>query len=296
MYRDEDGDLLYVGKAKSLRVAGRLVRPCRARHNLERRTADSCCASRRGDDRDRAPSSRRCSSSRTSSRRTGRSSTCGCATTSRTPTSRSRCATLPAGDVHARAAPAGRPLLRAVPQRVQGARDARHAQPRLPVPALRGARAGPSLGRAVPRLPHRTLRRALRRPRDRGAVRAADRPGRGVPRGPHRARRRRLRQEMRDAAADQRYEDAARARNRLAAVATLEERQLVDKPGIGDVDVLGVAREGDRRWCSSSRCAAGGSGSGSRSRWRTRRGRRSTTSSRRSSPSATTTRARRCRR
>ena len=32
--------------------------------------------------------------------------------------------------------------------------------------------------------------------------------------------RRRLQQEMRDAAADQRYEDAARARNRLAAVAT----------------------------------------------------------------------------
>ncbi len=57
--------------------------------------------------------------------------------------------------------------------------------------------------------------------------------------------RRRLQQEMRDAAAGQRYEDAARARNRLAAVATLEERQLVDKPGIGDVDVLGVAREGD---------------------------------------------------
>ena len=28
-------------------------------------------------------------------------------------------------------------------------------------------------------------------------------------------------------------------------MATLEERQLVDKPGIGDVDVLGVAREGD---------------------------------------------------
>ena len=28
-------------------------------------------------------------------------------------------------------------------------------------------------------------------------------------------------------------------------MANLEERQLVDRPGIGDVDVLGVAREGD---------------------------------------------------
>ena len=50
------------------------------------------------------------------------------------------------------------------------------------------------------------------------------------------------------------------------------------------------------RWCSSSRCAAGGSASGSRSRWRTRPARRSTTWSRRSSPSATTAPGRRCRR
>jgi excinuclease ABC subunit C len=57
--------------------------------------------------------------------------------------------------------------------------------------------------------------------------------------------RRRLEREMREAAQDQRYEDAARARNRLAAVAQLEERQLVDRPGGADVDVLGVAREGD---------------------------------------------------
>jgi excinuclease ABC subunit C len=57
--------------------------------------------------------------------------------------------------------------------------------------------------------------------------------------------RRRLQQEMREAAAAQRYEDAARARNRLAAVAQLEERQLVDKASVGDVDVVGVAREGD---------------------------------------------------
>ena len=52
---------------------------------------------------------------------------------------------LPARDVHARAAPARRRLLRPVREREEGARDARRAQPRLPVPALRGAEAGPAL-------------------------------------------------------------------------------------------------------------------------------------------------------
>ena len=55
---------------------------------------------------------------------------------------------------------------------------------------------------------------------------------------------RRLEWEMRDAAAGQRFEEAARARNRLTAIRSLAERQLTDNPSTGDVDVIGVARSG----------------------------------------------------
>ncbi len=68
-----------------------------------------------------------------------------------------------ARDVHARAPPARRPLLRALRERQEGARDARRAQPRLPLPALRGADAGPAQRHPLPRLPHRALPGALRR-------------------------------------------------------------------------------------------------------------------------------------
>ena len=70
---------------------------------------------------------------------------------------------LPARDVHARAAPARGRLLRPVREREEGARDARRAQPRLPVPALRGPEARPPQRDSVPRLPHRALPGAVRR-------------------------------------------------------------------------------------------------------------------------------------
>ena len=50
-----------------------------------------------------------------------------------------------------------------------------------------------------------------------------------------------LEEEMRVAAEEQRYEDAARARNRLAAVRMLDEQQLVDRADSGDADVVGAA-------------------------------------------------------
>ncbi|MSO47384.1 MAG: excinuclease ABC subunit UvrC, partial [Thermoleophilia bacterium] len=50
-----------------------------------------------------------------------------------------------------------------------------------------------------------------------------------------------LQQDMERAASEQRYEDAARARNRLAAVTMLAERQLVDRAHDGDADIFGVA-------------------------------------------------------
>ena len=68
-----------------------------------------------------------------------------------------------AGDVHARAAPARDGLLRPVREREEGARDARRAEPRLPVPALRGAEARAPLRDPVPRLPHRAVHGAVHR-------------------------------------------------------------------------------------------------------------------------------------
>src|SRR3954454_21829064 len=53
--------------------------------------------------------------------------------------------------------------------------------------------------------------------------------------------RRRLEAEMKQAAADERFEDAARYRNRLHAIERLSERQAVERPSTGSVDVIGIA-------------------------------------------------------
>ncbi len=50
-----------------------------------------------------------------------------------------------------------------------------------------------------------------------------------------------LDRQMRDAAADERFEDAARYRNRLHSVERLAERQAVERASIGTIDVIGVA-------------------------------------------------------
>jgi excinuclease ABC subunit C len=57
---------------------------------------------------------------------------------------------------------------------------------------------------------------------------------------------RELERRMRDAALEERFEDAARYRNRLYSVQHLAERQAADRRDVGDVDVLGVAIAGDR--------------------------------------------------
>src|SRR5438045_4212547 len=57
---------------------------------------------------------------------------------------------------------------------------------------------------------------------------------------------RELEQKMQAAAADERFEDAARYRNRLFAVRHLVERQAVERNSIGTIDVIGFAVEGDR--------------------------------------------------
>jgi excinuclease ABC subunit C len=55
-----------------------------------------------------------------------------------------------------------------------------------------------------------------------------------------------LEQQMRTAAADERFEDAARYRNRLHAIERLSERQAVERASIGTIDVIGVAVGAER--------------------------------------------------
>jgi excinuclease ABC subunit C len=64
--------------------------------------------------------------------------------------------------------------------------------------------------------------------------------------GDTRTIRRQLEQRMREAAGDERFEDAARYRNRLFAIQNLAERQGADRREIGSVDVIGIAAAADR--------------------------------------------------
>ena len=59
--------------------------------------------------------------------------------------------------------------------------------------------------------------------------------------GDDRPIRAQLERQMREAAAEERFEDAARYRNRLHAVERLAERQAVERKSIGTIDVIGVA-------------------------------------------------------
>src|SRR5213083_2549474 len=55
-----------------------------------------------------------------------------------------------------------------------------------------------------------------------------------------------LERKMQEAAADERFEEAARYRNRLRSVQHLAERQAADRRSVGTIDVIGLAVEGDR--------------------------------------------------
>jgi excinuclease ABC subunit C len=57
---------------------------------------------------------------------------------------------------------------------------------------------------------------------------------------------RELEAKMREAAAEERFEEAARYRNRLRSVQHLAERQAADKAAVGTIDVVGIAVDGDR--------------------------------------------------
>jgi excinuclease ABC subunit C len=57
---------------------------------------------------------------------------------------------------------------------------------------------------------------------------------------------RELDEKMRQAAEEERFEEAARYRNRLFSVRHLAERQAADKRAVGTIDVIGIAAEDDR--------------------------------------------------
>ena len=88
-----------------------------------------------------------------------------------------------AGLLHPREAPARPALLRALLERLQGARDAQPDRQDLPEPPVRGARAGPAVRRPVPRLPHQALPGAVRRLHLEGRLPGPDRPDHRVPVG-----------------------------------------------------------------------------------------------------------------
>src|SRR3954464_2400797 len=55
-----------------------------------------------------------------------------------------------------------------------------------------------------------------------------------------------LKRRMKEAAAEHRFEEAARYRNRLRSVEHLAERQAADRRSMGTIDVVGFAADGDR--------------------------------------------------
>jgi excinuclease ABC subunit C len=57
---------------------------------------------------------------------------------------------------------------------------------------------------------------------------------------------RELEERMREAAADERFEEAARYRNRLNAIRHLSDRQAADRRDVGSVDVIGLAVDEDQ--------------------------------------------------
>ena len=57
---------------------------------------------------------------------------------------------------------------------------------------------------------------------------------------------RELQRQMAEAAADERFEDAARYRNRLFAIENLAEKQGADRRETGSIDVIGIAAAADR--------------------------------------------------
>ena len=166
------------------------------------------------------PRPRRSISSRTSSSATGRRSTSGCATTSRSRTSRSRSTdeyprVMFTRERHRRGTVYFGPYANA--KKVRETLDVLNRVFRFR--PCEGPQPGPALRDPVPRLPHRPLLRALHRRDLAGGLRRDHRRRDRVPLRRHADRSSASSSErMREAAADERFEEAARYRNRLFAI------------------------------------------------------------------------------
>ena len=141
-------------------------------------------------------------------------------------------------------------LLRPVRERQEGARDARRPEPRLPLPSVRRGRSRAGTP-AIPCLDYHIDRChcALRRLHHSGGLRRdLSTASRAVSLGrPLEPIKRELERQMRAAADEERFEDAARYRNRLFSIQHLAERQAADRRAVGDVDVLGSGARGRPR-------------------------------------------------
>ena len=157
----------------------------------------------------------------------------------------------------ARAAPARDPLLRPVREREEGAGDPRRAQPRLPLPPLRRASAGPALGDSVPRLPHRPLLRTVHRSDLEGGLRRGHRRRRRLPVRRHEDHPGRADRAHARGAADERFEEAARYRNRLFAIRHLADRQATERRRSEPSTSSASRSTATGRRYRSSRCATG---------------------------------------
>jgi excinuclease UvrABC nuclease subunit len=62
---------------------------------------------------------------------------------------------------------------------------------------------------------------------------------------------------MREAAADERFEEAARYRNRLFSIRHLADRQAADRRDVGSVTSSGSRSAATGQRCRSSPCATG---------------------------------------
>ena len=69
---------------------------------------------------------------------------------------------------------------------------------------------------------------------------------------------RELERKMQEAAADERFEEAARYRNRLRSVQHLAERQDADLRSVGTINIVGLAIWGTEPSCRCFRCATAG--------------------------------------
>jgi excinuclease ABC subunit C len=134
----------------------------------------------------------------------------------------------------------------ALREREEGAGDARRPQSRLPVPPCEGPKPGRHSG--IPCLDYH-IERCHAPCVDYISKEAYAEIIDGVINflsGDTRTIERELERQMHEAAEGERFEEAARYRNRLFAVRRLSERQAVEKRSVGDVDVLGLAVDGDK--------------------------------------------------